>query len=73
MMGKDITIEDAVSYRMPMKVTHILVLCNGTSYPICPRCNLTMDREYMNVCDHCGQKLVWKRFSYAEAVYAPRK
>ena len=72
MPNRNISVDDAISYRIPISVTHILVLCNGTSFPVCPRCGITIDREYMNFCDHCGQRLEWKRFSYAKAVYVQR-
>lgn len=65
MRYEKITTEEAMSYRIPMQVVRILVLRNNTSYPVCPRCNITLDREYMNFCDRCGQKLSWKNFSHA--------
>ena len=35
------------------------------SFPVCPRCQLTMEREYQSYCDRCGQALDWKGFSKA--------
>lgn len=63
----------AVRYRLPMQVTEVLVLTQGDSYPICPRCGCTMDREYMNFCDRCGQHLGWELFNSAQVVHAPRR
>lgn len=58
----------ALGYRRPMPVARILVLGAG-GYPLCPRCGLTMDREYMAFCDRCGQRLDWRRYKKAALVY----
>jgi hypothetical protein len=63
----------AVLYRIPIPVTKILVFLHGDSYPVCPRCDCTVDREYMRFCDRCGQRLGWKRIDRAEIIYAPCK
>ena len=63
----------AVQYRRPLPVTKILLLGNGDSFPICPRCGSTFDREYVRFCDRCGQYLTWERFQRAKVVSAPRK
>ena len=62
----------AFQYRMPLPVREILQLSNGDCYPICPRCDMTIEREYMHFCDRCGQKLSWEQFDYASVIYAPR-
>ena len=49
----------ATSYRLPMLVAH-LYRYRDTSYYICPRCNTTMEREFIHYCDRCGQCLRWK-------------
>lgn len=63
----------AVLYRIPLQVTEVLELLHGDSYPICPRCDSTVDREYMNFCDRCGQHLGWELFDFARTIRAPRK
>lgn len=63
----------AERYRLPMQVTKVLVLTYEGSYPICPRCDCPIDREYMNFCDRCGQHLGWKLFNFAQVVHASRK
>ena len=63
----------AVLYRLPLPVTRVLVFSRGDSYPICPRCDCTVDREYMHFCDRCGQHLSWALFDYAKVIHAPRK
>ena len=53
------------SYRVRMSVTKETSLWDTvygcTEYPICPRCNSSLDREYQNYCDRCGQALDWHR------------
>lgn len=61
----------AVSYRISRPVTKILLLPSGDSHPICPRCDITMDREYMRFCDRCGQHLGWNLFRFASVIYPP--
>lgn len=52
------------------KVTKVFYLKpTGLSFPICPGCNTTLDREYQSYCDRCGQFLSWKGYSKAEVVY----
>ena len=63
----------AVLYRTPLPVSKVLLFDNGDSYPICPRCDGSFDREYMLFCDRCGQRLSWELFEYAHIVQAPRK
>lgn len=62
--------EEAITYRIPMEVTQILKRLNGDCYPVCPRCKMTMEREYMCFCDRCGQKLGWSKLKDAVFVYS---
>ena len=57
----------AESYRTPMQVTHLRKYRN-TAYYICPRCNITMEREFMAYCDRCGQCLSWKNYRKAVVI-----
>lgn len=62
---------DAQSYRTPMRVTAVRRYPDCPqlfTYPICPRCGSTMDREYQAYCDRCGQALDWKYFSKAVVI-----
>lgn len=59
--------------RIPKQVTAVLAFQSGTSYPICPWCDCTLDREYMRYCDRCGQRLSWERYDTAAVIYAPRR
>ena len=63
----------AFRYRIPLLVTAILLLPSGDSYPICPRCDCSIDREYMRFCDRCGQRLCWDLFDFAKIIRAPRQ
>lgn len=55
----------AVTYRKPMPVNEICIFRNGDAYPRCPRCHLTLEREYQSFCDRCGQALDWSEFHKA--------
>ncbi len=64
-------ISTAEAYRIPMSVNAVRCFPVGISpstYLICPRCGLTMDREYQSYCDRCGQALDWSRLSKAIVV-----
>ncbi len=64
-----------MTFRTSMPVTHIRCFrCPDgiTGYPVCPRCGITMEREYQTCCDRCGQRLDWKDFSKA-AIIPPQK
>lgn len=32
---------------------------NWSKYYLCPGCGIFLDREYVNYCDTCGQRLNW--------------
>ncbi len=60
------------SYRLPMPVSELKVFpeCMGRpAYYTCPRCGLTMEREFMNFCDRCGQRLGWRGYRHVKIVY----
>ena len=59
-------IEEKLLYREPMFVTEIEVWGNGYSFPVCPRCDCSIEREYQSFCDRCGQNLSWKWLSRAK-------
>ena len=58
----------AITYRTPLPVTKVMVYFDDTAYPLCPRCSMALEREYVFFCDQCGQKLSWKLFAYAKVV-----
>lgn len=53
------------AYREPMAVREIFYFRNSGSFPVCPRCHISLEREYVNYCDRCGQRLDWKYFDAA--------
>lgn len=55
-------------YRIPMPVKEMIQYKNGDCYPVCPRCGVSMEREYVHFCDRCGQRLAWNDFEYARVV-----
>ena len=65
--------EDILDYRLPMPVTSVRcypACMDLSTYPLCPRCALPMEREYQCFCEHCGQALDWKGFSKAVIVFS---
>lgn len=63
---------DAVSYRVPLLVTKVIAYSN-TTYPVCPRCTVSLEREYVSFCDRCGQKLNWNFLEHAKVIYPSYK
>lgn len=66
---REMVLEDAFTYHIPMEVTRILKYHSGDCYPVCPRCSMPIEREYMSFCDRCGQKLGWKKLKDAVIVF----
>ena len=61
-----------LEYRLPMRVTELMVFPSAfgwTSYYVCPRCHITMEREFQSYCDRCGQRLDWKRYRHAKVIW----
>lgn len=57
------------SYRLKMPVKQIMVFPDETGYAVCPKCHVTMEREYVDFCDRCGQRLGWNNYMNAKLVY----
>ena len=58
-----------LAYRAPMRITVVRSYRSfpaNDSYPVCPRCDSTLDREYPRYCDRCGQYLDWSAFAMDE-------
>lgn len=68
--------EVLLSYRMGMRVTEVMVfdssMCGKTGYYVCPRCKVTMEREFVSFCDRCGQRLDWNGYRRARVIYPGR-
>lgn len=64
-----------ISFRFPMLVTHVRCYkgsCGLYGFPVCPRCAITLEREYQAYCDRCGQRLDWNRLHKASIVLPPQ-
>lgn len=63
---------EAVTYRIERPVTQIVQYPTyGHWFPLCPRCKISLEREYVSFCDRCGQKLNWDQFDDAKILVAP--
>lgn len=61
-------LDEALAFRAPLRVSAVRAIRLSsllTSFPVCPRCQCTLDREYQLYCDRCGQALDWKHFNKA--------
>ena len=56
----------AYLYRIPQPVGKVVAFESGDCYPVCPRCDCTLEREYMRFCDRCGQRLAWDTLDFAK-------
>ncbi len=54
------------SYRSSMRIKEAMILGDGYIYFCCPRCSVTLNREYLSFCDRCGQKLDWTKCRQAK-------
>lgn len=69
--ARESKISSAIAYRIPMEVSTIRVLGHGAGascYPVCPKCERTLEREYQLFCDRCGQALSWTHFGSAAII-----
>lgn len=63
------------SYRFALPVTELMVFETGQRtdyYYVCPRCGVTLEREFLGYCDRCGQHLDWKNYKKVKLVYPGR-
>lgn len=70
-MQPDEQLFSALSYRTPMQVNEARKLASGEEYPRCPRCCVSLEREYMQYCSHCGQALGWRRWARRKIAFTP--
>ncbi len=55
----------AVEYRQKMPVTEFRVFhfsSGDIGFFVCPRCKISLERDFANFCSYCGQRLGWKRY-----------
>lgn len=61
--------ETELQYRHARPVYEIVYFSQlKTAFPLCPHCKQALDREYINFCSYCGQKLSWKGFRQAHII-----
>ncbi len=65
---KAAVIVEAEGFRSPMPVVEVHQFRGGGTYPVCPRCGITLEREYQSYCDRCGQRLGWRSLRKAKIV-----
>lgn len=57
-LGEPADTADAV-----MEVTTLRIYrVHYSEYSICPRCEIPIEREFVNYCSNCGQRLSWELF-----------
>lgn len=71
------TADEELSYRSAMQVVHFrqspFLPGTYTTFPVCPRCKGSMEREYQSYCDCCGQKLAWDCYHHASLLAGGRE
>ncbi len=53
----------------PAPVRNFRTYKDGFTYAVCPRCKISMEREYVHYCNNCGQKLDWKGYMRIDRKY----
>lgn len=56
-------------YRKAWCIEEIMVFPNGMGYYVCPRCRITLEREFVAYCDRCGQHLGWKGYRKVRVIH----
>ncbi len=67
--------DTGLSFRVPMPVTQLRCYREGaglSSFPVCPRCAASMEREYQSYCDRCGQCLSWRGLRKAQLLFSDK-
>lgn len=60
---------ELAAYRAPASITEYILLEStdeSSRYYICPRCRISLEREFQSCCDRCGQCLDWKHYRKAK-------
>ena len=67
--------DETLAFRSPMRVSAIRAFRHASgliTFPVCPRCQITLEREYQAYCDRCGQALNWCDFAKAVVILADK-
>ena len=66
-----------MTYRVPMVVKDMVSFYHFPEddiYYCCPRCQNTLERDFVAYCDRCGQCLDWREYRNAKHTYhGPRR
>jgi len=64
------TSKEELAFRIASQVVHFRIypFINGstTTFPVCPHCAGSIEREYQLFCSNCGQRLSWDFYQYAK-------
>lgn len=61
------------SFRTAMLVKEAKLLGDAYLYYCCPRCGITLDREFVRFCDRCGQRLDWTQYRKVKIILPNKK
>ena len=64
LVEQDLVLSQAMAFTSPAGLT---------TFPVCPACMATLEREGQNFCDHCGQRLDWRWYKHAQIIYPGQK
>ena len=75
LLPNDLLVKPALTQELVFRVPMVVTQCRGrhtvlgfATYPICPHCQITLEREYQAYCDRCGRRLRWKEYAGAGVV-----
>ena len=63
-----IPLSEAVKYQFAL-ITEAVVYYDRSAYFRCPNCKTTLERDFQQYCDRCGQKLKWPSFQKVKYIY----
>ena len=61
-----------LGYRAKLQIREAIYLRDGAYY-LCPRCRISLDRDFQVYCDRCGQHLDWTGYRKARVIFSGMK
>lgn len=58
-----------IGYRMELLIKEAVVFPNDFIYYVCPKCHMTLEREFMSYCSRCGQHSCWNEYKKSKVIY----
>ncbi|MBR6736130.1 MAG: hypothetical protein IKL92_04630 [Oscillospiraceae bacterium] len=58
-----------IGYRIERMINEAVLFPNGFIYYVCPKCNITLEREFMPYCSRCGQHLCWDSYEKSKVIH----